>query len=151
MATKKAASVKTTGAKKTAAKKSAAKKSAVKMPKWEKSSPELVLVFEQALSGVPQAQSRQMFGYPAAFVNEQMFASLFQENFILRLPEAERAAFIQKHDAHVFEPMPGRPMREYVVVPPSVVHSAAQLEGWLGKALAYAQSLPPKATKAKRK
>jgi TfoX/Sxy family transcriptional regulator of competence genes len=146
VATKKAASVK-----KTVAKKTSAKKSAVKMPKWEKSSPELVQVFEQALSGVPQAQSRQMFGYPAAFVNGQMFASLFQENFILRLPEAERAAFMQKHDAHVFEPMPGRPMREYVVVPPSVVRSAAQLDGWLGKALAYAQSLPPKPAKAKRK
>jgi TfoX/Sxy family transcriptional regulator of competence genes len=144
--TKKAAN-----AKKIAAKKTAAKKSAVKMPKWEKSSPAIVQVFEKALSAVPQAQSRKMFGYPAAFVNGQMFASLFGDNFILRLPEAERAAFVQKHDAHVFEPMPGRPMREYVVVPPSVVQSATQLDAWLGKALAYAQSLPPKAAKAKRK
>jgi TfoX/Sxy family transcriptional regulator of competence genes len=121
------------------------------MPSWEKSSPELVQLFEKAISGVPQAQSRKVFGYPAAFVNDQMFAGLHQENFILRLPEAERASFMKKHGAHVFEVMPGRPMREYVVVPLPVLNSASQLDAWLGKALAYAQSLPPKAAKPKRK
>jgi TfoX/Sxy family transcriptional regulator of competence genes len=136
--------------KKTVVKKTAAKKIS-KMPKWSKSPPELVAVFEKVMAGVPQAQTRQVVGYPAAFANGQMFAGLHQDNFILRLPDDEREAFLQRAGAQVFEPMPGRPMREYVVVPPPVLQSAKQLDGWLGKALAYAQSLPPKTAKAKRK
>ncbi len=141
-------------AKKTAAKggaKKAAKKAVSKMPTFSKSPPELVAAFEQIMAGMPMAESRKMFGYPAAFANGQMFASLFGDSFILRLPDAEREAFIRKHGTHLFEPMPGRPMREYVVVPPPVLKSGRQLDDWLGKAMAYAQSLPPKAAKVRRK
>jgi TfoX/Sxy family transcriptional regulator of competence genes len=141
-------------AKKPAAKggaKKSAKKAASKMPAFTKSPPELVAVFGQIIAARPMAETRKMFGYPAAFANGQMFASLFGDNFILRLPDAEREAFIQQQGTHLFEPMPGRPMREYVVVPPSMVKSRSQLDDWLGKAMAYAQSLPPKAVKARRK
>ena len=141
-------------AKKPAAKggaKKAAKKAASKMPVFSKSPPELVAAFEQIMAARPTAETRKMFGYPAAFANGQMFASLFGDNFILRLPAAEREVFIEKQGTHLFEPMPGRPMREYVVVPPPLLKSGKQLDDWLGKAMAYAQSLPPKAAKARRK
>lgn len=131
--------------------KQAAKKAASKMPTFSKAPPELVATFERIMAGMPMAESRKMFGYPAAFANGQMFASLFGDNFILRLPDAEREAFIHKHGTHLFEPMPGQPMREYVVVPPPVLKSGQQLDDWLGKAMAYAQSFPPKAAKARRK
>ena len=155
MATKKSA-------KKTPAKASAAKHTAAKaaqpaakktraMPSFSKSPPELVALFGQIMAATPMAETRQIFGYPAGFANGQMFASLFGDSLILRLPEAERAAFIQQHRSHLFEPMPGRPMREYVVVPPPLLQSGQALDDWLAKAVAYAQSLPPKAAKAKRK
>jgi TfoX/Sxy family transcriptional regulator of competence genes len=135
--------------------KKAAKKSAAKslrpMPSFSKAPPALVAQFERVVAGLPMAETRKMFGYPAAFANGQMFLSLFGDSMILRLPEAERAAFIQQHGSHLFEPMPGKPMREYVVVPPALLKSGSALDGWLGKAAAYAQSLPPKAAKAKRK
>lgn len=122
------------------------------MPSFAKAPPELVAAFGQIVAGMPVAEPRQMFGYPAAFAKGQMFASLFGDNFILRLPEAERAAFIEQYHSRQFEPMPGRPMREYVVVPPALLKSGAELDGWLGKAAAYALSLPPKKTaKAKGK
>jgi|SRR5579859_3451295 len=125
--------------------------SARAMPKFDKSSPEMVALFERVTAGLPMIEPRKMFGYPAAFVNGQMFASLFQDHFILRLPTAEREAFISAHGAHVFEPMPGRPMREYVEVPPALLKSGRELDDWLAKGLAYAQSLPPKAAKPRRK
>jgi TfoX/Sxy family transcriptional regulator of competence genes len=53
-----------------------------------------------------------MFGYPAVFVNGNLFAGLHQENFILRLSEAHRTALCSQHGAQLFEPMPGRRMRE---------------------------------------
>jgi TfoX/Sxy family transcriptional regulator of competence genes len=42
-------------------------------------------------------------------------------------------------------------MKEYVVVPLSLVASPKKLEPWVAKALAYGASLKPKAKKAKPK
>ena len=131
--------------------KKAAKPAGRKMPSFSKAPPELVALFERVAAGMPMAETRKMFGYPAAFANGQMFMGLFGDGFILRLPEAERAAFIEQQHTHLFEPMPGKPMKEYVVVPPALLKTGRPLDEWLGKAAAYAQSLPPKAAKARRK
>lgn len=117
---------------------------------WSKSPPALVAAFEAAIPG-PPALARQMFGYPACFVHGNLFMSLFQDFMVLRLPDAPRAELLAMDGAHVFEPMAGRPMKEYVAVPPSLVADPAALEPWVARALAYAASLPPKATKAKAK
>ena len=113
-----------------------------KMPTFTKPSA-LVELFQRAVAGLEDVQSRQMFGYPAAFTKTQMFASLFQVHMIVRLSDTDRAALGQK-GARPFEPMPGRPMREYVVVPDGVRESPSTLHSWLVKAQAYAASLPPK-------
>lgn len=151
MPAQKKSTAKKTAVKGRTAKKAVVKRAAAKMPQFSKSSPELVALFEQVVAGLPPVETRKMFGYPAAFINGQMFASLFGDHFILRLSEAERAAFIQEHSARLFEPMPGRPMREYVEVPPALLRTGRQFDSWLAKGLAYAQSLPPKAAKPKRK
>jgi TfoX/Sxy family transcriptional regulator of competence genes len=79
-----------------------------------------------------------------------MFAGLHQEDMILRLGEADRAQLLKRPGAKLFEPMPGRPMREYVVVPPPLLDSETQLNTWLEKALTYTRSLPPKAPKIRK-
>jgi TfoX/Sxy family transcriptional regulator of competence genes len=78
-----------------------------------------------------------------------MFTGLFQDRMILRLSEGDRAELLRQPGAKTFEPMPGRPMREYVVVPPSVLGSEALLATWLERALAHARTLPPKQPKPK--
>ena len=46
-----------------------------------------------------------------------------------------------------FEPM-GRPMKEYVVLPPETVADPAALSAWFGRAYRYAaHNLPPKLPK----
>ena len=40
--------------------------------------------------------------------------------------------------------MPGRPMREYLVLPPETAADPAAAEPWLDRALAYVEQLPPK-------
>ena len=112
--------------------------------KWQPSPPELVRFFGEALSAVPEAQARKMFGYPCAFVGGRMFAGLFQSECFLRLSEADRAALLKKPGARPFEPIAGRPMKEYVIVPESVRGSSRQMDGWLRKAFEYTRSLPPK-------
>jgi TfoX/Sxy family transcriptional regulator of competence genes len=110
---------------------------------WKKSSPALVELFSRVAPGAP-AEKRQMFGYPAAFVNGNMFIGLHQDDFILRLPDDARADLLKKKGAHVFEPMPGRPMKEYIVAPSSLIKDEDELRRWIGRSLQYASSLQPK-------
>lgn len=113
------------------------------MPRFTKAPARLVDAFAQAIADVPDVERRQMFGYPAAFTRSQMFASLFQDQMIVRLSEVDRRALAQE-GGRPFEPMPGRPMREYVTVPEAIRESPAAVRKWLVKAQAYAASLPPK-------
>ena len=112
------------------------------MPKFTKASAGLVDLFTRAIAELPDVQPRRMFGYPAAFTKSQMFASLFQDQLIVRLSEVDRQA-LGEQGGRPFEPMPGRPMREYVTVPGAIRESPSALRGWLVKAQPYAASLPP--------
>ena len=88
--------------------------------KWQKSPDELVQAFDHCLPIVAGVQRKAMFGYPCAFVNGHLFCGLHQDSLIVRLPEARRDAFVA-NGASVFEPMPGRAMKEYVVAPADIV------------------------------
>jgi len=114
---------------------------------WTKSPQELVALFDAVFPG-PPAVTRNMFGYPAGFINGNMFGGLHQQNFILRLPEGPAEELVAM-GGQVFEPMPGRAMTGYYTVPPSLLADPAALENWVATALAHAAALPPKAPKAK--
>jgi len=106
--------------------------------------------FRAALPDDGAVAVRPMFGNIAAFLNGNMFAGLFGEDLFVRLPEGERAALIARGGS-AFEPMPGRPMKEYVTVPSSWAGDPAATRGWLLRSLELARELPPKeARKSKR-
>lgn len=92
-----------------------------------------------------------MFGFPCAFVNGNMFAGLHQDSLILRLGEAERGELLREPGARLFEPMPGRSMKEYVAAPPGVLGDATLLRKWMKKSFAFAAALPPKGAKPVKK
>jgi TfoX/Sxy family transcriptional regulator of competence genes len=119
------------------------------MPKFTPAPPELVALFQDAIRPLPEVEPKTMFGYPAAFVAGQMFACIFGDGVMLRLSGPDRAAMGEMHGAGLFEPVPGRPMKEYVRIPPSVLNDESALDGWLRKSMAYARSLPPKKKKKK--
>jgi len=118
--------------------------------KWKKAPEGLVQRFGQVLPNDPEIERRSMFGYPCAFFHGHMFCGLFEDQFIVRLPDAERNVFLKQPGAKVFEPMPGRPMKEYVLVPQAVVEREALLGGWLRQSLDYVGGLPPRVKKAKK-
>lgn len=119
--------------------------------KLKKSSPALAAHFDKSLPDDPRAQRRQMFGYPAAFANGNMFAGLFEETCVVKLPEAERETLRSRHGGTPFEPMPGRPMKAFTVLPEAILRDGKAFTAWLTRGLAYAAALPPKAKKAARK
>jgi TfoX/Sxy family transcriptional regulator of competence genes len=118
------------------------------MKKWKPAPHEAVAAFEAATSGLSGAEPRKMFGYSCAFVNGNMFAGLHEAGMVLRLPEEQRTEFLQLKGAAQFEPMPGRVMREYVVVPKILLNAPEKLRAWMEKSLAYVSSLPAKPKKA---
>jgi TfoX/Sxy family transcriptional regulator of competence genes len=120
-------------------------------PKWHAAPEELVRGFTELVRSLPGVDLRQMFGFPCAFFQGQMFAGLYQDGMILRLSEADRTIFLALDGATQFEPMPGRPMREYVLVPPAIIGQPGEVAAWLDRSLAYAASLPPKEPKKKGK
>jgi TfoX/Sxy family transcriptional regulator of competence genes len=114
------------------------------MPAFTKSPPELVERFSSLLDRFPGADRRKMFGYPGAFVGGNMATGLFRDTWIVRLAEPDRAELLAIDGAAPFEPMPGRPMRGYVVLPRAIVADDTALESWVRRSVAYAESLPPK-------
>ena len=118
--------------------------------KLRKSPEALVAVFDGVMPG-PPATKRKMFGFPAGFVNGNMFMGLFEDSMILRLPSESREELMQSHGAKAFAPMAGRVMKEYVVLPESILRDRQRLSSWVAKALVYGESLPAKIKSAKSK
>ena len=113
------------------------------MPAFTKAPAELVEAFTDAMRGLEGAEQRKMFGYPSAFVGGQLFTGLFRSSWFVRLPEAQREE-LTRLGGSPFDPMPGRPMKEYVVLPEAIRADPGALRSWLERSFAYATSLPPK-------
>jgi TfoX/Sxy family transcriptional regulator of competence genes len=120
------------------------------MPTFAKSPAELVARFGEVLDRHPEAERRQMFGYPAAFVGGNMATGLFADKWMVRLPE-DAIPSAKASGATDFEPMPGRPMKSFVVIPERDVADDTKIVEWVARGLAHAASLPAKASKRRAK
>jgi len=82
-----------------------------------------------------------MFGNISALVNGNMFAGFFGNDLFVRLSEESRRELLDKKGASLLEPMKGKPMKEYVVIPkslaeptrnsPIVGHPVPGLDEWV--------------------
>lgn len=120
------------------------------MPGFSKSPPELIERFGAITGEIPDAERRQMFGYPSIFVGGNLVTSLHESSWIVRLPEEDRTALLALPGTGPFEPMPGRPMSGYVALSPAIVVDDAAVRHWVDRAVALGRSLPPKAPKASK-
>lgn len=116
------------------------------MPTFTKSSPELVARFNTVVDRIaaPDITRRAMFGYPCAWISGNMLTGLFAEDWWVRLSEPDREQLLALPGAHPFEPMPGRSMGRYVVLPADVAANDDDVEAWLAKATDFTRSMPPK-------
>jgi TfoX/Sxy family transcriptional regulator of competence genes len=88
---------------------------------------------------------KKMFGYPAFFVNGNMFVGIHGDKLFLRLSDAEIAEIMKDYkDVSAFEPMPGRAMKGYVILPKSLYSNDKAFAEWLDKSIKYVSTLPPK-------
>ena len=96
-------------------------------------------------------QKKPMFGHDVYWVNGNMFTGVFQSIIFFRLSPTDQNEFLGKYkDARLFEPMEGRPMKEYVVVPEPVLEDKNAVGEWTKRSFEYTESLPEKKSKAKK-
>ena len=101
------------------------------------------------LGDYPDLEEKKMFGGIAFLYRGHMAFGIQDRDLMLRLgPDGGAAALQQPHT----RPMDftGRPMKGYIYLSPAGYTAADDLDGWLRKALAFAQSLPPKKPKKKK-
>ena len=91
-------------------------------------------------------EERPMFGCPSGFLGGNLFCGVFEDKLFVRLSPDDRTRLLMEEGAEPFDPMGGRPMREYVVVPRAWLEGDAdeELRTWMDKAAGYARTLPPK-------
>ena len=89
-----------------------------------------------------------MFGQTAVFVGGNMAGGSWGSTFNLRLSSSDRVA-ADAAGFTPFDPMGGRPMSEYRVLPVDLPD--AEVVAWFQRSIAYTASIPPKAEKAARK
>lgn len=115
------------------------------MASMPKPDPDVLERMEGLLSTLP-AKRRAMFGTVAWFANsnEQMFTGIRGDRVNARVGADAVSGLVGSGAADPFEPMAGRPMKEYVLLPAETVWDDAQLQSWVERALAFAEDLPPK-------
>ncbi|HKA49827.1 MAG TPA: TfoX/Sxy family protein [Candidatus Dormibacteraeota bacterium] len=96
-----------------------------------------------ALGGVPDLETRRMFGGITFMIGGHMACGVVGQELMLRLgPEAAEQALRQPH----VRPMDftGRPSRGAIFVGASGLRNASDLERWISAAMAFVATLPPR-------
>jgi len=88
---------------------------------WKKPSEELSKFLDEKISSF-NVKKKKMFGCPVYFVNENMF-----------------------------EPIKGRIMKEYLILPEILYNDPEKFQEWLNRSFQYVSSMPPKGQKKKEK
>ncbi len=119
--------------------------------KWIKAPEELKARIETLMQSA-ECEKKPMFGYPAYFINKNMFAGLFQDKLFLRL-SPEQITNLRKSFPALsnLQPMPGRPMKDYHVIPEKLYADSAKMGKVIQEAAAFCRSLPEKKKKRKKK
>jgi len=113
----------------------------MKIPKLDRQTKRL---FDSLVPDDPRVKVRPMFGNVSAFVNGNMFMGVYGVGLFVRLSEEWREELLSSAGAAVFEPMKGRPMKEYVMVPPSWKAQPEKIRPWVARSLEFAGKMPPK-------
>lgn len=95
------------------------------------------------VSGGAPVEERRMFGGLAFMVNRHMCCGILGDRLMLRLgDDGARDALGEDHVAPM--DFTGRPMRGMVYVAAEGVVEDVALAGWIGRAVRFTTSLPPK-------
>jgi hypothetical protein len=81
-------------------------------PEWDR-------LVEELREGHPEVVRGAMFGMPCAKTGGKAFMGFYDGGAVFKLGDAARDRALALDGSALFDPMGGRPMKEWVVVPPS--------------------------------
>ena len=121
------------------------------MANWAKTDDALIERVDDLLSTAP-VRRKNMFGTAAWFLesNDMMFVGAWGDGIMVRVGENVTSHLIEIGEAEPFDPMGGKPMREYVFLNGDRIADDDILLGWLEQSSEFAEALPPKPVKKKR-
>jgi TfoX/Sxy family transcriptional regulator of competence genes len=120
------------------------------MAKWKRAPEEVKEILATAVSKI-DCTRKIMFGYPAYFINNNMFTGVYQDSIIIRLDAESQERLLSAYQKiKRFEPMKGRIMKEYLEVPKSFYSNEAILKEFVITSYDYASSLPAKPIKKRK-
>ncbi len=107
-------------------------------------SPELLARFAELAATLDGPDRKLVFGCPALLHASTMFFGVHATGLLVRL-DADAADELLHRGGRPFEPVPGRPMTGFFLLPPDLPDPA----GWVARAYEHVRSLPPKAVSAR--
>jgi TfoX/Sxy family transcriptional regulator of competence genes len=119
--------------------------------KWVKAPEALKKLLEDAMDRI-ECEKRPMFGYPAYFINRNMFTGLFQDQLFVRLSSKHLETLLKKFPSiRNLEPMPGRPMKDYFVLPRELYTNTRALKDAIRESVEHTRTLAPKVKTPRKK
>ena len=100
----------------------------MKIPKPDKASVDL---FKSLVPNDPNITVRPMFGNISAFINGNMFFGVFGNDLFVRLNAEDQAELLREKGASNLEPMKGRPMKDYVIMPRAWKSEPKSMRVWI--------------------
>ena len=111
---------------------------------WSKPSESLLDLLEETLVGV-EFERRKMFGQWVLFLRGHMFTGVFQDDIFVRIrPEEQDMVRELSDEIEQFEPLKGRAMKEYLVLPPAIFEDKQTLISVLNRTIDFVSGFPPK-------
>ena len=104
-----------------------------------------IQLYEKLVASNPNVE-RKGKATPYTSLNGHMFSFITTEHQMsLRLSADDREAFLKKYRSAICE-QHGRVMKEYVLIPDSLLKKTAELKKYFDQSFSYVGSLKPKAT-----
>ncbi len=102
--------------------------------------PAIERVADAALLGRASIRKGQAFGMPGYYVGSKLAAGVWEDGLTLKLPAAMAQDLLLQGLAAPFAPMPGRAMREWVLVRPVTPEVLRDRADWIDAAIDYVGS-----------
>ncbi len=113
----------------------------MKVPRPSESAKEF---FKSVLPEDSRVTLKPMFGNLAGFVNGNLFSGLYGDDMFVRLFEENREELLKVKGTSIFEPMKGKQMKDYIVLPKSWMKQKETVRAWVLRSLESVSKLPKK-------
>ncbi len=92
---------------------------------------------------------KKMFGGLCFMVQDHMCCGIVEDRMMLRVGPEQYEACLSETHAHVMD-FTGKPLKGMIYVDAAGIEQDGDLRGWISRALAFVESLPPKKPKKKK-